>query len=257
MLSAALGLEDARLISLCGAGGKTTLMFALAREFVARGERVLVTTTTRIARAEAAGAGRGKRAAMLLFSGVTPDGRKLTGIAPELVDALRRSGEFDRILVEADGADRKPLKASAPHEPVIASATDALVAVAGLNGLGLPLQEGNVFRAQIWAQMTGTRLGSPVDAESIARMAVHAGGFFKGRPPGAKQVLFLNRADTPERRAAAMRVVKLLASSRDRTPERVVLGCLLPTPSIDGGAQVLAAESGARNPRQLCTPLLD
>ena len=249
MLSAALGLEDARLISLCGAGGKTTLMFALAREFVARGERVLVTTTTRIARAEAAGAGRGKRAAMLLFSGVTPDGRKLTGIAPELVDALGRSGEFDRILVEADGADRKPLKASAPHEPVIAAATDALVAVAGLNGLGLPLQEGNVFRAEIWARLTGTRPGSPVDAESIARMAVHACGFFKGCPAGARRILFLNRADTPERLRAATQVVEILKSSRDRPPARVALGCLLPAAKFAGGAQILAAESG--HPRTL------
>ena len=244
MLSTALGLEGARVVSLCGAGGKTTLMFALAREFVARGERVLVTTTTKIARAEAAGAEPGARTAMLLFSGVTPDGRKLSGIRPELVDALSRTGEFDRILVEADGAARKPLKAPAPHEPVVPSATDALIAVAGLNGLGLPLHELNVFRAEIWAQLTGSRLGSAVDADSIARMAVHALGFFKGCPPGAKQVLFLNQADTPERLGAASRVVELLASSRDRAPDRVALGCLLPTPRIDGGAQVSVAESG-------------
>ena len=37
----ALGLVSARLISLVGAGGKTNLMFALAREFAAVGERVL------------------------------------------------------------------------------------------------------------------------------------------------------------------------------------------------------------------------
>ncbi len=244
MLSAALGLEGARVISLCGAGGKTTLMFALAREFVARGERVLVTTTTKIARAEAAGAELGARTAMLLFSGVTPDGRKLNGIAPELVNALSRTGEFDRIRVEAAGPPRRPLKASAPHEPVIPSSTDALIAVAGLSGLGLPLQEVNVFRAEIWAQLTGTRLGSPVDARSIACMIVHANGFFKGCPPGAKRVLFLNRADTPERLGAAMRVVDLLAPSRGRAPERVALGCLLPTPRIDGGAQISVAESG-------------
>ena len=244
MLSAALGLEDARLISLSGAGGKTTLMFALAREFVARGERVLATTTTKIARAEAAGAERGERAAMLLFSGVTADGRKLTGIAPALVDALGRSGEFDRILVEADGSARRPLKAAAPHEPVIPSTTDALIAVAGLNGLGLALLEANVLRAEIWAQLSGTRLGSPVTAESIARMALLPGGFFKGSPAGARRILFLNRADTPERLEAAGQIVEIFESSRDRPPGRVTLGCLLPDPRIAGGARILAASSG-------------
>ena len=44
----ALELVSARLISLVGAGGKTNLMFGLAREFAAAGERVLVTTTTKI-----------------------------------------------------------------------------------------------------------------------------------------------------------------------------------------------------------------
>lgn len=252
MLSAALGLEGARVISLCGAGGKTTLMFALAREFTARGERVLVTTTTKMARAEAAGPAPGARTAMLLFSGVTPDGRKLNGIGPGLVDALSRTGEFDRILVEADGAARRPLKASAPHEPVIPSTTDALIAVGGLNGLGLPLQEANVFRAEIWAQLTGTRLGSPVEARSIACMIVHAEGFFKRCPPGAKRVLFLNRADTPERLHAATQVVELLAASRDHAPDRVACGSLLPTPRICHSAQIPAAESG-----HLDTLLLD
>ena len=55
MLIGALGLEHSRLISLCGAGGKTTPMFSLAREFVAAGERVLITTTTKIARDAADG----------------------------------------------------------------------------------------------------------------------------------------------------------------------------------------------------------
>jgi probable selenium-dependent hydroxylase accessory protein YqeC len=42
------------VISLVGAGGKTTLMFRMARELAAAGETVLTTTTTRIYRPEAA-----------------------------------------------------------------------------------------------------------------------------------------------------------------------------------------------------------
>jgi probable selenium-dependent hydroxylase accessory protein YqeC len=164
---------------------------------------------------------------VLVYCGSTPSGRKLSGLAPELVDALSQSGEFDRILVEADGSARKPLKAAASHEPVIASATDLLIAVAGLNALGLPLNEESVFRAEIWARLTGTELGSPVSAESIAGMALHPDGFFKGRPPGARSTLFLNRADSPERQAAAKRISDLLAASGARAPDRVAFGALL------------------------------
>ena len=54
-LTRALGLGEARLIAICGAGGKTSLMAALVRELSARGERVLATTTTKMAIEEAEG----------------------------------------------------------------------------------------------------------------------------------------------------------------------------------------------------------
>ena len=178
MLIEALGLERSHLISLCGAGGKTTLMFSLAREFVAAGERVLVTTTTKIARDEADGwrfvrrrartnrcwrmrarccrkADRVRAGAVIAYSRVGGDGHRLVGLAPELVDEVAQAGLFDRILVEADGSARKPLKAPAAHEPVIPSATQALLIVAGMNGLGLPLSEDNLFRAEIWSRLSG------------------------------------------------------------------------------------------------------
>jgi len=39
---------DERIIAIAGAGGKTSLMFALAHAFQRRGIRVITTTTTRI-----------------------------------------------------------------------------------------------------------------------------------------------------------------------------------------------------------------
>jgi probable selenium-dependent hydroxylase accessory protein YqeC len=177
MLIQALGLERSRLISLCGAGGKTTLMVSLAREFVAAGERVLVTTTTKIARDEADGwrslagasasqvlenartllpeTGQDRAGALIAYSQVGGDGYRLVGFAPELIDEVAQAGRFDRILVEADGSARKPLKAPAAHEPVIPSATDALLIVAGINGLGLPLSEDNLFQRQSGRGLAG------------------------------------------------------------------------------------------------------
>jgi probable selenium-dependent hydroxylase accessory protein YqeC len=46
------------LISLVGAGGKTSTMFRLAQEFKALGKKVLVTTTTNIAFSETSKADR-------------------------------------------------------------------------------------------------------------------------------------------------------------------------------------------------------
>lgn len=254
MLIQALGLQHSRLISLCGAGGKTTLMFTLAREFIAAGERVLVTTTTKIARDEADGwlslaaanaeqviesanallpeTGRERSGAVIAYSRVGADGHRLAGFAPELVDEVAGTGRFDRILVEADGSARKPLKAPAAHEPVIPSATDALLIVAGINGLGLPLSEENLFRAEIWSRLSGLALGSPISAESLARCVAHPEGLARGCPAHARRTLFLNQADTPERKTEAKRVAECLALSPGNRVETVVIGRLLPQPEI-------------------------
>ncbi len=255
-LVSALGLERARLISLCGAGGKTTLMFAIGRELVAAGRRVLLTTTTRIAAEEAEGpwplvvardpaealgaalraveeAPGGRRGgAVVAVSGPAAEGTKYAGFPPGAVDGWKAGRAFDHVLVEADGAARRPLKAPAAHEPVVPLATDVLVMVAGLDGLGRPLDERTVFRSARWAELTGLAAGAPVTAESLAAVVVHPDGLGRGCPAGARRVLFLNRADTPARRAAARRIRDALAAAPHGAPGRAVAGRLLPTPSV-------------------------
>ncbi len=47
-LKEALGIKPGEVISLVGGGGKTTLMFALARELASSGKTVITTATTKI-----------------------------------------------------------------------------------------------------------------------------------------------------------------------------------------------------------------
>jgi probable selenium-dependent hydroxylase accessory protein YqeC len=224
VLIEALGLQGARLVAICGAGGKTTLMFVLAREMAARGERVLVTTTTKMAAAEAEGPW--PPGISISHAGKSPDGRKLQGHPPEYIDELKAAAQYDRLLVEADGSRRRPLKAPAAHEPVIPSATDAVVVVAGMSGLGLPLSEETVFRAEIWAALSGTPLGAILDAESFARVALHEAGLAKGCPAASRRMLFLNQVDTPQARAAAASIERLLAGAGLNPFAKIVAGRL-------------------------------
>ncbi len=249
MLLDALGLRDCRLVSLVGAGGKTNLMFALARETVAAGGRALVTTTTKIAADEngswpgfaaetadefldRAGAMLPAAGAVVAWSGETADGARRIGPAPGVIDEIAAAGWFDRIIVEADGSKRLPLKVPAGHEPVVPAASDALVMVAGLNGLGRPLDEDHVFRPGLWSELTGLAPGEMVTPDSLARAVVHPEGLSKCCPPGASLVLFLNRADAPQRARAAERVIELMATLPGCSPSRTVAGWLLPEPGI-------------------------
>ena len=144
-----LSLQNARLIALCGAGGKTSLLYALGREWAVNKEKVALTTSTHI-QAELPGGcvlwDRPDEGELLSIwrAGFTPvagqeAGRKLKGPSDELWAILRKVA--DRIVVEADGAACHPVKWPAVWEPVIPQYTDRVLVLAGLTALDRPLRE--------------------------------------------------------------------------------------------------------------------
>ncbi|MDR3555691.1 MAG: selenium cofactor biosynthesis protein YqeC [Syntrophobacteraceae bacterium] len=250
LLSDALHLRDGGVVSLVGAGGKTTLMFQLARELAAQGRSVLTTTTTRIfvptpeqsptlflardlpaLRQKLEGRTRGGTHVTAAAS-VLDGSNKLAGYPPELIDALRQAGLFHWILVEADGSKRLPLKAPAEHEPVIARSSGLIVAVVGLEAVGKPLGDENVFRASLYSRLTGVALGSPVSAESVVCALLAPEGIFRGSPHPSRRVVFLNQADDPVRRSAGQAIATSLLMRGRGEIDRVVVGSLRPEPQI-------------------------
>ena len=219
------------VISLVGAGGKTTLMFRIARELAAAGETVLTTTTTRIYRPEPAqsaqvvvaaepAAALAELAARLRQSrhvtaaaGLISEAGKLAGYLPESVDALRAAGLFRWIIVEADGAARRPLKAPSAHEPVIPACTDWVIALAGMAAVGRPLDARWVFRAERFGALAGLGAGESVTPEAVAAVLLHPDGILKGCPRQAARCVFLNQADLPDASEAARAVCAALARS--------------------------------------------
>ncbi|WP_224958024.1 selenium cofactor biosynthesis protein YqeC [Geomonas subterranea] len=220
------------VVSITGAGGKTSLMFHLARVLSESGKRVLVTTTTKIFPPTARQCGTllidadpevvVRRAAyrygkepVTAAARRDPESGKLLGFAPEAITLFQNCGRFDWIVVEADGSARRPLKAHAPHEPVIPSCSTVLVAVAGLDVLGEPLSGEWVSRPEIAAPLMGLAEGDTIGAAALARIIVHPEGLFTGAPKSARRFLFLNKADTPQRKVLAAQVA---AAVKEETP---------------------------------------
>ncbi|OQY57653.1 MAG: hypothetical protein B6245_15865 [Desulfobacteraceae bacterium 4572_88] len=246
MLKNILMLKRGGVVSLVGAGGKTTLMFRLAQELSASGASVLTTTTTKIfmpdehqsphvvlspSLAEVL-----KNAKHLLKntlhlsagSAHLSSGNKLLGFTPEGVDMLWKSGIFRWILVEADGAARRPLKAPASHEPVIPKSSGWIIGLAGLDVVGKPLTEQWVFRPERYADITGTALGEPVTEASLVRAILHSNGIFGAwKSPLAKYLVFLNKADCRQSADVGQKICRLFAASGKTRICRVVIGKLL------------------------------
>jgi probable selenium-dependent hydroxylase accessory protein YqeC len=246
----ALLLENGGVVSLVGAGGKTSLMFRLARELSRKGEKVLTTTTTRIYAPTAeqsstcilAGTADEivERAAPFLdkFCHVTAGGGqisgqgKISGLPPEMINRLRASQVFEWIIVEADGAAGRPLKAPADHEPVIPNCTGWLVGMVGLSALGKPLTDQWVFRPEMFARVTGLREGAAVTEEAIAAALGHAQGILKGAPKGCRCLAFLNQADTAGEKDAGMRIAGLLNQYGESRIHRAIVGQAVGEPPV-------------------------
>lgn len=210
-LASALNLPGQGLLSLVGAGGKTTLMYRLGAELMHSGLRVLCTTTTKIFPPHAREARlvltsadthwldtcRTMSASQVVCLGSEHIHDKISGLSCATINTLAREKIFDWILVEADGARGLALKAPAEHEPVVPEASTHVLAVLGLKALGQPLEENQVCRSGHYARITGLAPGAAVSPESVARLCVHPDGAFKNTPPGAQRLLWLNQADVP------------------------------------------------------------
>ena len=217
----AFGIERG-VVSIAGAGGKTTLLYRLAAEARAAGRRVLVTTTTHMGIPTGQGPvvhGEAEAMACLASEGrVTLLGRRLRddkveGIAPERVDAL--CAHADVVLVEADGARRRPFKIPADHEPLVPVSTRLLVVVVGLDVLGRALDADHVHRHERVAQAAGQPPGSPVTEETIVRALCAPSGYLSRTPAGARSAVFLNKAEDAEALVAARRLIAALAPPYD------------------------------------------
>lgn len=226
----ALGLGRGDVVAVAGAGGKTTLIYRLAREARAAGLRVLVTTTTHmgtlpeevtgpvIVEAEPEAGPRLETAlresgrATLLGRRLRPD--KLEGVSPERVDALARHADI--VLVEADGARGRSLKVPAPHEPVVPRSATVLVVVAALDVLGQPLDEGRVHRLELVAAATGLKPGEQVDERTIVTALTHHEGYPSRVAGRVRAAVFLNKAEDAEARAAAERIARRLIGPYER-----------------------------------------
>lgn len=243
-LIGALGLAKSRVIALCGSGGKTSLLSALVHAFAGNpAEHILATTTTKFGLDEIDGpwhahqaddadairsAGAHEKKPVLAYRYLDSERGRLLGYPGCIVDALVQDNGYTRIIVEADGSRRRPLKAPNAEEPVFPATTDTVIAVAGLSGLGRPLHENTVFRPEIWSALTGLPARSTITPDSLARIIAHPEGLMRGAPPHARRLVFLNQADTPEQIAQAQAVLDGLSTIQDHPPLRIAIGSLKP-----------------------------
>jgi molybdenum cofactor cytidylyltransferase len=264
-LSAALRLQPAEVVALVGGGGKTSTMFQLAAEIAAGGGQVITTTTTRIFEAQIAlapvhfvageaslaeiSAALERTGHVLLTGPVDTAAGKALGISLALVHELQALPGHPTILIEADGARMRPLKAPAEHEPVIPAQTTLIVPVAGVDILGRVLSDEYVHRAALVAGLTGAALGDSITPELVASVLAHPSGGLKNVPSTARRVALINKVESLDGAAGARQIASL--GLRSGRLSAVVLAKVRRDPPVlevwgKVGAVVLAAGQASR-----------
>jgi probable selenium-dependent hydroxylase accessory protein YqeC len=158
-----------------------------------------------------------------------PHADKLIGVNPDVVTDFIRLA--DSVLVEADGARTRSLKAPAPYEPVWPRSTSLAVAVVGIDAVGAPLAEEYIHRPDRVSAITGLALGQPVTPAVVAECVTHPEGLFARVPPHARRVLLINKVKTSLQLEASQEIVSCLASRNlslqviiaDVSPEAVAI----------------------------------
>jgi molybdenum cofactor cytidylyltransferase len=251
-------------VAFVGAGGKTMAIFQLARELPVP---CLITCTTHLgawqldqanvhilAKTPADLKDLGE-AEISVVTGPAEADERLGPVTPAVLKTLRRESLAQgwTLLVEADGARQKPLKAPRADEPRLPLFAEIVVVVAGLGGLGRQLNGENVHRPEIYAGLAGLEPGMPVTGRALGKVLAHPQGGLKDIPQRARRIALLNQADTPELQAEARRIATeikdaydavVIAALRDNTVHAVQEPC---------AGIVLAAGGATRfgSPKQL------
>lgn len=228
-LTRRLGIGTRELVSFVGAGGKTTTMQRLGQELATAGNRVVITTTTKMGLDQLDGTPIWTADPLAIdaaieqrrpvFAARDRSNDKVLGFSPEIVNTLFTTSTVDHVLVEADGARRMLIKAPAEYEPVIPSETTSVVVVMGATALGQEVSS-VAHRPERVAALTRRSPDDVLTPEAAATVMLHPDGGLKGIPDAARVVMVI--ASPPDHTPPEAHILAGMLNGNDRV-DRVVL----------------------------------
>jgi len=233
--------EHVRTVAIVGAGGKTSLMYSLAAALKAEHKYVVSTTSTKIFPPRSNDSPAlilleadpnvltlpgllSKHGHVTVAQAILPDG-KLQGIACSRVEDLLEHAHA--VVMEADGAAGRSIKAPETWEPRIPERADLVIPVVGLDCIGKPATEEWVFRLERFLAITGMKKGESIVPEAVANVLIHCEGSLKGVPPEAMVIPFLNKLDLLADYSIIAVLADVLARRGQGRIRKIVCGKLL------------------------------
>lgn len=233
-ISDVLNLKKGSVLSIVGAGGKTSLMLNLAEE-LRQYNKVLVTTTTKIYPPEkrtydficigeenCSIYDGYKENGVYVYGSFISENDKLIGLDKNFLD--KKFKYFDYSIIESDGSKRKPIKGWRENEPVICKNTTKTIGILDITCIGKMINDENVHRVNYFLNISNGKLGEKISIPMISSLITHPLGLFKDSV--GERILFINKVENNHTTLLAEELIKDLHLNSNLSIDKIIIGSL-------------------------------
>lgn len=240
----AFNIKIKDIITIVGAGGKTSLMFS-ASSLLRKDYKVLVTTTTHIyvphendydemimlsdlKENKLKSIIENKNSGVYVIgshivNNSSEDKPKIKGLSFEMLDKI--TPYFDIIIIEGDGSKKKPLKGWKDSEPVVYNKTTKIIGVLDISSLGLSINEENIHRIDEFLSIINDDKSKTVQIEHLKNIVLNKKGLFKLSK--GEKILFINKCENIDNNRNATLLIDKIKSEDSSYIDKFIYGSII------------------------------
>jgi probable selenium-dependent hydroxylase accessory protein YqeC len=209
-LSKALNLQMGDRLALVGGGGKTSILYTLAKENIY--SKGLYTTSTKMYdpssgthpfhrlllnwQEEDCPLPLQKIESCFIASGRMKGTKpKVIGLSNNRINSWKSTEAWPILVIEADGAAGRPVKAPNEGEPVIPRIVNRVIGCIGLDALGKKIEPPWVHRPELFRERFCRKGQQRIDPEILMELIRHPEGLFKNSPVDSTKTVIFNKLD--------------------------------------------------------------
>lgn len=237
------------IITIVGAGGKTSLMYS-ASSLYRNDFKVLVTTTTKIyvpehkyydeiimlsdekddkiSRNNIQLIKNIKKGIYLVGNNIKNN--KIQGLNFKQLDKI--IPYFDLVLIEGDGSKEKPLKGWNDSEPVIYNKTTKTIGVVDIKSIDLDINEENIHRLEQFLQIMNDESPYKVNINVLKNIILNKKGLFKYSK--GDKTLFINKVEDEKNKKNAIKLIEKIKNENSSYIDDFVYGSIFNNEFIKG-----------------------
>lgn len=239
-------INNKDIITIIGAGGKTSLMFS-ASSLLRNDYKVLVTTTTHIyvpdnnlydkiimlthfENENYNNILQNNKNGVYVIGSHIANNSKIKGLTFDMLDKI--TPYFDVVIIEGDGSKEKSLKGWNDNEPVIYPKTTKTIGIVDISSIGIDINEENIHRVDKFLEIINDYSNNKVNIEHLEKLILNEKGLFKFSK--GEKILFINKVEDINKRKNALNIIKDIKNENQSYIDKFVYGSIFNNEFIKG-----------------------